>query len=467
MIMLRALRYGAMVCCVVVLSACSTYRLPQQAVPVSVDPVFTDHIVLQRDLPVRIWGKANPGEPVKVSFAGQTCRTKTDVDGKWSVILTPMKASGESRRLIVRGHNEVVIQDVVVGEVWLCSGQSNMEYGLLGVPTGREDIKTANFPLIRMFSTEKQKSLTPQDKFNGAKGWVTCSPENIKKVGVDHGPSFSAAAFYYGRELHAKLGIPIGLIEAAWGGSEIEYWTPRMNVRTIGGEMYNAMVAPLTPMTIRGAIWYQGESNRQNKGAYEGKMKDLIGAWRTAFQRPDMPFYFVEIAPFKYGGNDPAALGELRAAQARVAASVPHTGMIHTLDNPEDLGNIHPFNKRQIGERLARLALSGTYGITLGKSLAGPTFRAAQREGTGVMVSFSDTADALITADGRAPEGFEGLVSSGLWAKASAEIRGDKVWVNISSQTVAGVRFCWLDTQMTNLRNVEGFPPSPFSVNVP
>lgn len=463
--MFSMLRNVLVVVCALWLSACSTYILPEKAVPVTLDPVFTDHMVLQRELPVRIWGKANPGEPIQVIFAGRTRKTVTDAQGNWSVLLAPMKACAKSGALVVRGHNEAGIQDVLVGEVWLCSGQSNMEWGLLGVPSGKDDITTADFPQLRLFSVEKKSATTPQVKFDGTKGWVTCSPENVTKVGT-HAGSFTAAGFYFGRELQAKLGIPVGLIQSAWGGTRIEPWTPQAEPGKGDGKLYNAMIAPMIPMTIRGAIWYQGESNRGDKAAYEQKMKDMIGAWRTAFQRPDMPFYFVEIAPFRYG-NDPSALGELRAAQARVAATVPHTGMIHTLDNPDNLGDIHPQNKRQTGERLARLALAGTYGVKVGKSVAGPSLASAQREGAGVLVTFSETADALKTADGQPVVGFEGHVTGDQWVPASAEIRGDKVWVSVSGQVLSGVRFCWLETQQTNLRNAEGFPPSPFSIDVP
>lgn len=448
-----------------VLSACSTYVVPEKAVPVTLDPIFTDHMVLQRELPVRVWGKANPGEPIKVIFAGRTRKTVADQDGNWSVKLSPMNASAESRTLIVKGHNEVEIKDVLVGEVWLCSGQSNMEWGLLGVPAGKEDIKTADFSMIRLFSVEKRKAATPQVKFDLAKGWVVCSPVTLAQVGSSHG-SFSATGFYFGRALQPGLGIPVGLIESAWGGTRIEPWTPKTESGEGDGSIYNAMIAPMTPMTIRGAIWYQGESNRGDKGAYEQKMKDMIGAWRAIFQRPDMPFYFVEIAPFRYG-NQPEALGELRAAQARVAVTCPNTGMIHTLDNPNDVGNIHPQNKPQIGERLARLALAKTYGVKVGKSITGPSFVSAVREGNGVRVIFSETADALVTTDGKAPVGFEGQVGTNTWVPATAEIRGDKVFLSLAGQSLSGVRFCWLETQQTNLRNAEGIPPSPFCATVP
>ncbi|MEI6423138.1 MAG: sialate O-acetylesterase [Lentisphaerota bacterium] len=450
------------------LSASTSYCVPTTDVTLTLDPVFNDHMVLQREQPVRVWGKAKHGEPITVSFGGQAVRTETDKRGNWSVKLAPMRASAESRDLIVRGDNEVAIHDILVGEVWLCSGQSNMQLGLLEFTSGKEDIKTSDISQLRIFSVEFGLTATPQVSFNGGiKGWAVCSPESIPKVGPNGG-SFSAVGYFFGRELQSKLGIPVGLIQSAWGGKRIEVFTPQSNPAPgllsvdTPGAVYNAMIAPMIPMTIRGTIWYQGESNLEDKGVYELKMKKLIDAWRTVFQNPDMPFYFVEIAPFGSGKN-PDALGELRAAQARVAATVPHTGMVHSLDNQV---TIHPPNKRQTGERLARLALAKTYGVNVGKSITGPSFDSATREGAGVLVHFSETADALVTTDGGAVAGFEGQEAGGQWLPATAKILGDKVFVSVAGQKVTSVRFCWLETHQTNLRNAEGFPPSPFNVTV-
>ncbi len=460
--MFRFIRTVLMLGCVLLVSACVSnppYSVPVMPVPVTLDPVFTDHMVLQRGMPVHIWGKANPGEPLKVIFAGQVVRALADTQGNWSARLSSMKASAEPRKLVVQGHNEAAVEDVLVGEVWLCSGQSNMEWGLLGVSAGRKDCDAADLPLLRLYSVQKGEADKPRTALLGARGWLGCSPENLRKVGT-HFDSFSATAFYFGRDLQARLGIPVGLIQSAVGGTPIEPWTPQEKSGNSGGRLYNAMIAPLTPMTIRGAIWYQGESNRQNKGAYEQKMKDLISSWRAVFQRPDMPFYFVEIAPYRYREGD--NMGELRAAQARVAATVPHTGMIHTLDNPNDVGNIHPDNKPQIGARLARLALAGTYGIKLGKSVVGPVFKSGKQTKTGILLKFKDTAGSLVTTDGKAPVGFEAQVAGGAWVKADAAIQGDRILVSVPGQVVTAVRFCWGETDQTNLRNAEGLPPSPF-----
>ncbi len=466
--MFRFIRSVLMLCGILSLSACLTpppYSVPILPVPVSLDPVFMDHMVLQRGMPVHVWGKANPGEPLKILYADAAESVVTDTSGNWSITLPSMKASVQPRRLVVQGHNEASVDDVVVGEVWLCSGQSNMECGMMAFPPCKVDCLQADYPLLRLFSVDKLQADAPLSVFKGTKGWVVCTPESIVKVG-SHANSFSATAFYFGRELQAKLGVPVGLIQSAWGGTRIEPWIPQQKSGSSGGHIFNAMVAPLTPMTIRGVIWYQGESNRSDKGAYEQKMKDLISSWREAFDQSSMPFYFVEIAPFKYGGNDPLALGELRAAQARVAASVPRSGMIHTLDNPDDVGNIHPNNKPQIGARLARLALADTYGIKQGKTVTGPVFKSAKSRDGGLLIKFGETAGALVTVDGKAPTGFEAQVDgtgpTAPWVKADATIRGDRVLVTVPGKTPQAVRFCWLDTEQTNLRNAEGLPPSPF-----
>lgn len=470
--MLRFIRSAFLLGCVLSFSACLTpppYSVPIMPVPVTLDPIFMDHMVLQRGMPVHVWGKANPEEPLKILFGDAVVSVVTDSSGNWSIHLPSMAASVQPRRLVVQGHNEASVDDVVVGEVWLCSGQSNMEFGMMAVTPGKADCLEANYPLIRMFSVDKLQTNAPLSVFKGTKGWVTCSPESILTVGT-HAKSFSATAFYFGRELQAKLGVPIGLIQSAWGGTRIEPWTPQQKSGSSGGLIYNAMIAPMTPMTIRGAIWYQGEANRMDKGAYEQKMKDLIGSWRDAFGRSDMPFYFVEIAPFKYGGTEPWALGELRAAQARVAATVPHTGMIHTLDNPDDVTNIHPNNKPQIGARLARLALADTYGIKQGKTVTGPVFRSAKVREGGILIKFEETADALMTVDNKAPIGFEaqvdGVGPNAPWVKAEADIQGDRVMVTVPGKVPQAVRFCWLETEQTNLRNAEGLPPSPFLVTL-
>ena len=466
--MFRSIRNGLMLGCVLLLSACVSnppFSVPIMPEPVTLDPVFMDHMVLQRGMPVHIWGKANPGEPVRVLFADEMVRATADTTGNWSAMLPSLKASAEPRKLVVQGHNEAAIEDVLVGEVWLCSGQSNMEWGLMGVSSGKKDCEAANLPLLRLFSVDKVQTNSPLAAFKGTKGWFACSPETLTQVGT-HSKSFSATAFYFGRDLQAKLNVPVGLIQSAWGGTRIEPWTPQKKSGNKGGFIYNAMIAPMTPMTIRGAIWYQGEANRGDKGAYEQKMKDLISTWREVFARPDMPFYFVEIAPFRYGKNDPEALGELRAAQARVAATVPNTGMIHTLDNPSDLGNIHPDNKPQIGARLARLALEETYGIELGESVTGPVFKSAKLKNGAILIKFEDTADALVTSDNKAPTGFEAQVAdagpNAPWVKAEAAIQGDRVSVTVPGKVPVAVRFCWLETDQTNLRNAEGLPPSPF-----
>lgn len=444
----------------------ASYKLPEKAVPVALSQVFTDNMVLQRELPVNIWGTANPGEPISVSFAGNTVTACAGTNGRWSVQLPPMKASSESRDLIVKGHNEVTLHDVLVGEVWLCAGQSNMECGLLRFQPGRRDITNSTIPMLRLFSVEKKRSNVPQPCFGPVKGWLSCTPGNLTQVGTCD-RSFSATAFYFGRIIQAQLGIPVGLIQSAWGGTRIEPWTPAA-LADKDGSIFNAMIAPMKQMTIRGVIWYQGESNRIDGEAYGGKMKALIESWRVVFGQPDLPFYFVEIAPFRYckNGGDVELLSLLRGAQARVAMTVPHTGMIHTLDNPDNLGDVHPGNKPQIGERLARLALARTYGVNVGKSITGPAFLKASHGTDGIQVSFSETAGSLQTNDGKAPTGFEVMVpvsaSSNQWIKVGSAIRGDQILLLTSNERPKAVRFCWSETDQSNLRNAEGLPPSPF-----
>ena len=428
---------------------------------------FTDHMVLQADQPIRVWGDAPPGGSVRVQLGSNEASTKADAEGRWSLELPALPASSSPLTLAIRGENsETVFQDVLIGEVWFCAGQSNMEWGMSVAPQSRTEMATANIPGLRIFSVNKQTTKTPQRHAKSVEGWDSANPASLKMIGSHH--SFSATAFYFGKALHERLGVPVGLIVAAWGGSPIEPWTPTGKGANYGG-IYNGMVAPLTPLSLRGVTWYQGESNIKNRAGYADKLKSLIEQWRQAFSRPDLPFYFVEIAPCIYK-NDPAWLGELRAAQAKVAKVVPNTGMVHTLDIPDRITNIHPNNKIDIGKRLARLALAKTYGIMLGKSISGPVANGFQVEGGGVLVSFEDNAGALKTTDGMPPSGFEVLVDADggqAWTPATASIQGDRVLVADPGRKILGVRFCWLHDQQSNLRNAEDLPPSPFQHNMP
>jgi sialate O-acetylesterase len=449
---------------------------------------FSDHMVLQRDRPVNVWGEAAPGEAVTVEFAGQRKAAVATAAGRWSVALDPMPASAEPRTLTVRGRNTITFGDVLVGEVWLCSGQSNMEKPL-GPRKGqkptdhyRAEVERAEVPTLRLF--EVPWYAKPKAGVTGLR-WVPCTPETVMST------EFSAAAYYFGRELVRELGVPVGLIHSSFGGTQIEAWMPAaafasdpalrdlINVHYFAWvpgvqptDLYQSMIVPLEPYTLRGFLWYQGESNvMQADGAiYTAKQRALIASWRAAWGEPDAPFYYVQIAPFDYSRWDkfpklltPEALPLFWAAQT-AGLAVPHTGMVVTTDLVRDFHDIHPTDKRDVGLRLARLALAKTYGRRdlLAESPQWVAMRPA-RDGR-VELRFDHTGTGLASRDGRPLNDFTVAGADRRFVPATAVIAGgDRVMV--SSPQVArpvAVRFAWDETADPNLVNSAGLPAVSF-----
>jgi sialate O-acetylesterase len=311
---------------------------------VKLPSVLGSHMVLQRDKPLPIWGTAGPGEEVTVEFAEQKATTKADDKGIWKVSLEPMKADGKAHKLTVRGKNTIELEDILLGEVWVGSGQSNMEWSLAGSQNAKEAIKAADHPKIRLFHVPRVQAKTPAADVKAS--WKVCSPETVR--------SFSAVLYYFGVRLHKDMNVPIGLINSSWGGSPIQPWI--VTGKGSGG-MYNGMIAPLMPLAIRGVIWYQGESNVGMGMKYRDLMEALIAGWRHTWGK-DMPFYFVQIAPWsRYGGEALPPLWEAQAASLKI----PHTGMVVTTDLVDNINDIHPKNKLDVGNRLALWALAKTY----------------------------------------------------------------------------------------------------------
>ena len=454
---------------------------------VSLPSVIDSHMVLQRETACPIWGWADPGEAVSVQFAGQTASTKADPQGNWMVRLKPMKANSQPQALTVRGNNTLSLEDVLVGEVWLCSGQSNMEFTVGGVINAQEEIAAANNPRIRHIKIHLIPADKPQ-KNVVADGWKAATPQTVG--------GFTAVGYFFARTLQKELDVPIGLIGSNWGGTRIEPWTPpvgfthvpalkeiadKLDTFPLKSEqkdpkdpnktitvinhqtplaLYNGMIHPLVPFAIRGALWYQGESNNGEGMLYYEKMKALIEGWRAVWNNPNMPFYFVQLAPFKYGG-DPTALPAIWNAQ-RVALTIPHTGMAVTTD----IGNftdIHPKNKQEVGRRLALWALAKTYGH---KDLvySGPLFQSAKVDGNKIRVSFSQVGGGLVSRDGKPLTGFQIAGEDGKFVDADAAIDGATVVV--SSPQVSQpktVRFSWTQESDPNFFNKEGLPASPFT----
>lgn len=433
--------------------------------------VLGSNMVLQRDAPVAVWGWANPGEQVTVQLGEQSAKAKAGTDGRWSVKLKGQPAGGPAT-LTVAASNTITLENILFGDVWVCSGQSNMQWALRQANNPQEEIKNANHPQLRLYYVPRKPAFRPQSDIEAQ--WQVCTPESAT--------GFSAVAYFFGRKLQAELGVPIGLINTSWGGTRIEPWTPptgfdqvpavaelgsQVRARNeqppaqinqqIPGVLYNGMVDPLVPLSVKGAIWYQGESNRGEGMLYHEKMKALILGWRTMFRNPELPFYFVQLAPYTYRGDE-YQLPEIWEAQTATLA-LPHTGMAVTTD----IGNIkdiHPRNKQEVGRRLALAALAKTYGQDIVYS--GPIFKSAETDGHSMRVTFEHAA-GLTTNDGEVISHFELAGKDLKYAPATAKVDGDALIVTAEgiSQPVT-VRFGWHQTAEPNLVNGAGLPASPF-----
>jgi sialate O-acetylesterase len=444
---------------------------------------FGDAMVLQRDIAAPVWGVSDPDVEVAVSFAGQKKTTRANASGEWKVKLDPLVASAENRVLTVSdGTTTVECKDVLVGEVWLCSGQSNMEMGILnrGTFNGPQEVAKANFPLIRLRHSRKVTALTPRTNFQGS-AWRVCSPDTLK-YGTWEG--FTAVGYLFGKELHQKLNVPVGIIQSAWGGSRIEPWTPPVGFRSVPelaklaapqkkanhttpSAMYNAMIHPLVPYAIRGALWYQGESNR-GETDYAAKTRALVQGWRAVWNQGDFPFYFVQLAPFIYERGNASELLAVTWEQQTLALEIPNTGMAVTTDIG-NLRDIHPGNKQAVATRLARLALSRTYGQKFTDD-SSPLFKSARLVKSPenetvkkIVVEFSNINSGLTTRDGKAPTHFEVAGRDGIFHPATAVIVNNTVEVSCEELvSLKQVRFAWSERAEPNLENGEGLPAGPF-----
>lgn len=439
-------------------SAPADVRLPK---------LFTDGMVLQRDAQIPVWGWADRGERIAVEVGGVRRVTTADSSGRWILFMPPLEASQAPLTLIVRGRNRIEVRDVLVGEVWVCSGQSNMEWPVSASDSAEAEIAAANDAAIRMFTVARTASPTPSDDCEGS--WQKCSPSTVGK--------FSAVGYFFARELRRALGVPVGTINASWGGTPAEAWTPLHQLehtpelspllpratdpavspgaRT--AHLYNGMIAPLIPYRIRGAIWYQGESNVGRAWQYRTLFPTMIQGWRKAWGQGDFPFYYVQIAPYRY--NAPEACAELREAQAH-ALLLRNTGMVVTMDIG-DVNDIHPRNKQEVGRRLALWALAKDYGKNV--AFSGPLFEKMAVVGHEARISFRYVEKGLSTSDGRAPSDFQIAGADRKFVPAKARIRGDQVvvWADGVERPVA-VRYAWSDVATPNLINGSGLPASPF-----
>lgn len=481
---------------------------------VAVPAVFGSGMVLQRGMPIRVWGTAAPGEKIQVGLGAESLRTQAAGDGRWSVVLSARSAEAAPQALVIRGTNELRFDDVLIGDVWLCSGQSNMNMRLKQTDNAAAELIAATVPGIRLFTVAREVADTPQADVKGR--WQACSPETAG--------DFSAVAYYFGRRLHRELGVPVGLIHSSWGGTAAEAWTPREalaasdelqpilarwdaavadyprakaefeanrerlvaewkvaveaakkagrtppaepRLRTGPGTqyqpsgLYHAMIAPLATLSLRGVIWYQGEANASRAAQYRTLFPALINAWRAAWGRPDLPFLFVQL-PNLARQPEPSRSGwaELREAQLMTLAT-PHTGMAVTIDigDPKDL---HPTNKKDVGQRLAFAAEALAHGLPAAGRLS-PVFVRAEVDGAKMLVRFK-AADPLAVRGGDELKGFVIAGADKVFQPAQARIEGDSVvvWSEAVAAPVA-VRYAWADNPECNLTGASGLPASPF-----
>lgn len=430
--------------------------------------VISDNMVLQRSSTVTIWGwTTNPIESITVTGSwDHVAVTENAYQGKWSVQLTTPDAGGPYS-VTIKGHENITLSNVLIGEVWITSGQSNMEWSASnGINNAQEEIDHANFPDIRLFQVPKYQSPTPQDNSPGQ--WTACRPETMK--------NFSAVAYFFGRKLYKELNVPIGLINASWGGTRAEVWLNAKNLSNDSdfvdleqhytenkwhsskyGYMYNAMIAPLIPFKINGAIWYQGEANRLTPHTYSKLLTSLIKSWREEWGY-DFSFYLVQIAPFNYKEKNAGVL--IREAQLNTFKKLQNTGMV-VVSDIGDINNIHPKNKQDVGERLANWALAKNYDFT-DIVFSGPVYREVKRDGKKMVVFFDYATDGL-TKKGDELTNFEICGPDRIFQNAQASIESNtvRVWNNKIKDPVA-VRFAWDNSAEPNLFNKAGLPASCF-----
>ncbi len=438
--------------------------------------VLSDHMVLQREARVPVWGWAEPGATVVVRFKGQAHRARAGEDGRWRVDLDPMEADAAPATLTVSsGERALAVDDVLVGEVWLCGGQSNMAWPMSRADDAEREIARADWPQIRHLRAPKNPRPHPQDDLDAQ--WTVCSPTTA--------PRYTAVGYYFARRLHEELGVPIGLLNCSWGGTRIEPWIPiegyaatpelEATYRTLTDHplpdepgrqdptaLYNGMIAPIVPFAIRGAIWYQGEASRRDGMAYVDKTRALVAGWRAAWNMPQMPYYFVQISPYQYRYDDPELLPRFWEAQAAITDAISHTGMV-VISDVGDIDDLHPTNKRDVGIRLANLALKHDYGRD-GLVAHSPRLRHMRIDGQTVRLTFDRVGDGLRARDGRPLDWFELAGAHHPWTPATARIVAADA-VELIARGVpdpVGARLGWHKHAQPNLVNSAGLPAEPF-----
>ncbi|HVZ97315.1 MAG TPA: sialate O-acetylesterase [Chitinophagaceae bacterium] len=442
---------------------------PKATANIRLPAIIGDHMVLQQNAGVKLWGWCEPLEKIKINTSWDTATysgTGTS-EAKWEIkIKTP--PAGGPYTITIAGYNKIVIEDVLIGEVWDCSGQSNMEMSFSwgATPEYTADADSANNKNIRLFHIPKLTAPAPQDDTKGS--WVVCNPGDMKQ--------FSMAGYFFGKKLNEVLSAPVGLIEANWGGTPAEVWTPKdliTNNATLQkaadslkpsdywpvqpAATFNAMISPITNYTIAGVIWYQGESNTGSPQTYYQLFATMIRSWREAWHI-DLPFYFVQIAPFS--GYDGISGALLKEAQTQTL-SLPRTGMVIIDDKVTDLSNIHPHDKKDVGDRLANMALSEVYN-KIGFPYKYPMYQSMQVIKNKVRITFSNADDGLVNK-GDTIKGFYISGADKKFYPAVAKIKGNTVIVyNKNVKEPVAVRYDFTNSSIPTLFNKDGLPANLF-----
>ncbi len=442
---------------------------------ITLPEIIGDHMVLQQNTQVKLWGKAkaNTTVSIKASWNAQPVTVKSDAEGRWLASVGTPKASYDARTITLTDGEVLTLKNILIGEVWFCSGQSNMEMPLNGFgncPTlnANEDIAyAADWKGIRCARIEKTPAATPQETCRGK--WAECTPENALW--------FSATAFHFAKSLNRTLGIPVGIIVCSWGGSKVEGWLPReilqgyddIDIDHHQGPdylqpmvMYNGMLKPLQNYTIKGFLWYQGESNVSKHKTYSTRLATMVELWRKEWGLGELPFYFAEIAPFNYGPGEAGAL--LREAQYKAQALIPNSAMICTNDlvEPYEMNNIHPRNKTDVGRRLSFLALADTYGVK-GIVGRGPEYKSMEIKDGKAILSFDYASDGYNRFDGMV--GFEVAGADKVFHPATEAKIFNNYQIIVSSDKVSepvAVRYCFRNFQIGNVAGMRELPMVPF-----
>jgi sialate O-acetylesterase len=502
---------------IVVAAALTCVAVPARA-DVSLNNMFGDHMVLQQGIPNKVWGRADPGESVTVSLGSQTQATTAGPDGSWHVMLDPVKEYGGPHTLTIKGKNTVTFTDVLIGEVWVCSGQSNMQWSVNQSNDPDLEKAAARFPNIRLITVPQVGTQEPQRNFNGQ--WTVCSPETVG--------NFSAVGYFFGRQLHQTLGVPVGLINNAWGGSAAEAWVKREKIAAHGklkaihdrwakleagydaakaefetklaawkadaekakaegkpapqqpanpdgqmkgnarpGNIHAGVLTPSIGYGIRGAIWYQGEANVGRAHQYRELFPFMIKSWREEWGLGDFPFYWAQLADYMAEKPEPAesAWAELREAQTMTMKALPNTGEAVIIDIGEGK-DIHPKNKQDVAKRLARWALAETYKVPA-IPCRSPLYKSMEKQGGTIVLAFDNVdqnANAWRPFDVAEPIGFTIAGADKKFVAAKATILPDGR-IAVMSEAVAdpvAVRYAWADNPVCNMYSAAGLPLTPF-----